>query len=65
MPKEYADSNIVGVEGLSESGEWERNEILRPAPFRHPAYEWEDGEGFWIGRWKGGAAAWFLRESQI
>lgn len=50
----YADSNFVGVEGVSENGKWERTEILRPMPFRHPAYDWEGREQLWVGRWKAG-----------
>ncbi|CAN5888073.1 hypothetical protein BH11VER1_BH11VER1_06690 [soil metagenome] len=46
----HADCNIVGVEGISESGKWERKEILRPAPIHHPAYEWETLGDFHVGR---------------
>jgi hypothetical protein len=47
-----ADCSIVGVEGLSESGKWERKEILRSAPIHHPAYEWETLGDLRVGRWK-------------
>jgi len=48
----FADRNIVGVEGVSENGRWEREEILRPAPIHHPAYVWENSGGLHVGRWK-------------
>jgi hypothetical protein len=60
----YADLNTVGIEGIFESGEWERREILRPMPFRHPAYEWDDSDHLWIGRWKAGVTSAYEKEQR-
>jgi len=46
-----ADMTEVGYEGIGNNGEWERGSMLRPAPFRHPSYEWEKRGAVWIGRW--------------
>jgi len=53
--------NEVGVEGMSETGEWERKTILRPMPFKHPKYDWEQIEDIWIGRWREGVISSYER----
>jgi|GEM_PF-5265898 len=46
--------NKVGVEGMSETGEWEKYTIFRPMPFKHPRDDCEQIKDIWIGRWREG-----------
>ena len=42
-------------EALAYGQERKSRDTLHPASFRHPAYDWQHREPFWIGRWNDGA----------
>ena len=56
--------NVCSVSGMFES-HWAEREVLRPMPFQHPKYDWEQIGDLWLGRWKEGEVSAYERRQMI
>lgn len=56
--------NTVSVTGAFEGSNYATREILRPMPFQHPKYDWQQIADIWIGTWKDGEVSAYERRQQ-